>query len=118
MTIDDAPLATLGAPMTDSLRLDLCGTADVAPGSAIKIETAGLVLAVYNVDGEFFVTDDACTHGPGSLSEGFLEGYVIECNFHQGLFDVRTGDVVQPPCMIPVKTYKASVEDGRIYLDI
>ncbi len=104
--------------MSDTLRLDLCGTADVAPGTAIRVEAGGLVLAVFNVDGEFFVTDDACTHGPGSLSEGFLEGNVIECNFHQGLFDVRTGAVVGPPCIIPVKPYKAPIEDGRIYLDI
>ena len=100
------------------LRLDLCSADDVAPGTALQVEAAGLVLAVFNLEGEFFVTDDACTHGPGQLSEGFIEGDVVECNFHQGLFDVRTGEVVQPPCMIAVKTYKASVEDGRIYLDI
>ena len=99
-------------------RIELCKVEDVPAGEVRRVDAAGLTLAVYNLDGEFYVTDDACTHGPGSLSEGFLDGYVIECNFHQGLFDVRTGEVVQPPCMIPVKTYKASVEDGRIYLDI
>jgi nitrite reductase/ring-hydroxylating ferredoxin subunit len=104
--------------MSDTLRLDLCGTDEVAPGSAIKVEQGGLVLAVYNVDGAFFVTDDACTHGPGSLSEGFLDGYIIECNFHQGLFDVRDGAVVQPPCVVPVKSYKATVADGRVYLEL
>jgi nitrite reductase/ring-hydroxylating ferredoxin subunit len=50
--------------------------------------------AVFNVDGEFFVTDDACTHGPGSLSEGYIEGDIVECNFHNGQFNVRTGEVV------------------------
>jgi nitrite reductase/ring-hydroxylating ferredoxin subunit len=104
--------------MSDTLRLDLCGIDEVAPGAVIRVEAGGLALAVYNADGEFFVTDDACTHGPGQLSEGFLDGYTIECNFHQGLFDIRTGAVVQPPCIVPVKTYKASVEGGRIYIDI
>ena len=98
-------------------KVELCATGDVAEGAALKVETNGLTLAVFNVDGEFYVLDDACTHGPGSLSEGFLEGYVIECNFHQGLFDVRTGDVVQPPCMIPVKTYKTFVENGRVFIE-
>ena len=98
-------------------RIDLCAAADVSPGEALKVETGGLSLAVFNVDGAFFVTDDACTHGPGSLSEGYLDGHVIECDFHNGAFDVRTGEVVAPPCMIPVKTYRAVVEDGRVLIE-
>ena len=95
----------------------LCSAADVAPGSAIKVEEAGLELAVFNVDGTFYVTDDHCTHGPGSLSEGFLDGEIIECNFHQGQFNVRTGEVVLPPCIDPVKTYPASVRDGKVIIE-
>jgi nitrite reductase/ring-hydroxylating ferredoxin subunit len=98
-------------------RIDLCAAAEVAPGGALRVEAAGLVLAVFNVDGAFFVTDDQCTHGPGSLSEGFIDGEVIECNFHNGQFNVRTGEVVSPPCMVPVKTYKATVENGRVVIE-
>lgn len=94
----------------------LCRTQEVAPGAALKVETAGLELAVYNVDGTFYVTDDRCTHGPGSLSEGFLDGEVIECNFHQGCFNVRTGDVVVPPCVVPIRTYPVTVEDDTVYI--
>lgn len=94
----------------------LCRTHEVAPGAALKVETAGLELAVYNVDGTFYVTDDRCTHGPGSLSEGFLDGEVIECNFHQGCFNVRTGDVVVPPCVVPIRTYPVTVEDDTVYI--
>lgn len=101
-----------------STRIRLCHTADIAAGGALKVEQSDLVLAVYNVDGEFFVTDDSCTHGPGSLSEGYLEGDVIECNFHGGQFNVRTGGVVGPPCMVPVKTYEVTVEDGNVFIEI
>jgi nitrite reductase/ring-hydroxylating ferredoxin subunit len=69
-------------------------TAEVAPGNALKVDKAGLVLAVFNQNGELFVTDDACTHAPGSLSEGFIEGEVVECNFHNGQFNIKTGEVV------------------------
>ena len=98
-------------------RIDLCSTADVTPGNAIKVEAADLTLAVYNVDGEFFVTDDACTHGPGSLSEGYIDGDVVECNFHNGQFNIKTGEVVAPPCMIPVKTYRVVVDGERVMID-
>ena len=87
-------------------------------GTALKVETAGLSLAVFNLDGEFFVTDDNCTHGPGSLSEGFIDGEVIECNFHNGQFNIKTGEVVGPPCMVPIRTYKTLVQDGRVVIEI
>jgi nitrite reductase/ring-hydroxylating ferredoxin subunit len=101
-----------------STRVELCRVSDVEAGSARKVESGELVLAVYNVDGEIFVTDDACTHGPGSLSEGILEDDIIECNFHGGQFNVRTGAVELPPCMEPVKTYKVTVEDGVVFIDV
>ena len=90
---------------------------DVSPGNALKVERDDLTLAVFNVEGAFYVTDDHCTHGPGSLSEGYLEGDVIECNFHNGQFNVRTGEVVSPPCMVPIKTYKTLVENGRVSIE-
>jgi nitrite reductase/ring-hydroxylating ferredoxin subunit len=99
-------------------RVELCRADDIGVGESLKVETAGLTLAVFNVSGSFYVTDDHCTHGPGSLSEGFLDGDVIECNFHQGAFNVRTGQVVQPPCMVPVRTYKAVVDDGMVCIEL
>ena len=99
-------------------RLRLCATADVPAGTVRKIETAGLTLAVYHVNRAFYVTDDACTHGPGSLSEGALDGDEIECNFHQGRFNVRTGEVAAPPCMIAVRAYHTVAEDGAVWIDV
>ena len=100
-----------------SERIDLCAAAEIEPGNALKVETGDLVLAVFNVDGEYYVTDDLCTHGPGSLSEGFIDGDVVECNFHNGQFDIKTGEIVSPPCMIPVKTYPASVDGGTVFIE-
>ncbi len=100
-----------------SKRVELCSTGDVAPGTARKVETEGLTLAVFNVGGKFYVTDDLCTHGPGSLSEGYIEDDVVECNFHNGQFNIRTGEVVAPPCMVPIKTYPVLVLDGKVTIE-
>ncbi|HEY1361202.1 MAG TPA: non-heme iron oxygenase ferredoxin subunit [Xanthobacteraceae bacterium] len=104
--------------MSDPARIDLCGAAEVPPGTALKVEAGELSLAVFNIGGEFHVTDDACTHGPGSLSEGYVEGDVVECNFHGGQFNIRTGEVVSPPCMVPIRTYKTLVENGRVLIEL
>jgi len=99
-------------------RIKLCSADEVAVGAAVKVETGDLIVAVFNIDGQFYVTDDACTHGPGSLSEGYIEDDVVECNFHNGQFNIRTGEVVSPPCMVPVKTYPTVVEDGAVYIEV
>ena len=93
-----------------------CHVNDVEPGRVLKFEHGDRALAIYNVDGQFFATDDACTHGPGLLSEGELYGDVIECNFHGGQFNVRTGAVAGPPCMEPVKTYAVTIEDKQVFV--
>jgi nitrite reductase/ring-hydroxylating ferredoxin subunit len=103
---------------SNRMQIELCGTDEVAVGTAIKVERQGLELAVFNIEGEFYVTDDHCTHGPGSLSEGFIEGDIVECNFHQGQFNIRTGEVVLPPCFVPVKTYPVVISDGKIIIEV
>jgi nitrite reductase/ring-hydroxylating ferredoxin subunit len=97
-------------------RVELCSTADVAVGTALKVEIEGLAIAVFNLDGEFYVIDDQCTHGPGSLSEGYIDGDIVECDFHNGAFNIKTGEVAAPPCMIPVRTYRTTVSEGKVYI--
>jgi len=97
--------------------LVLCEKSEIAEGDILKVETGGLELAVYHVDGDYFVTDDACTHGPGSLSEGELDGHVIECDFHNGAFDIRDGKVVAPPCMIDLRTYRVAPHSTQVQIE-
>jgi len=97
--------------------LALCSTSEVPEGGALKVEAHGLVLAVFNLGGRFFVTDDACTHGPGSLSEGEVDGEIVECNFHNGAFHIPTGRVEAPPCMVPLRTYAVQLIDGKVCIE-
>jgi nitrite reductase/ring-hydroxylating ferredoxin subunit len=43
---------------------------------------------------------------------------VVECNFHNGQFNIRTGEVVLPPCMVPIKTYPVEVQDGKVTIEV
>jgi biphenyl 2,3-dioxygenase ferredoxin subunit len=100
-------------------RVALCRREEVQAGQAIRIEKGSLTLAVFNLDGEFFVTDDLCTHGPGSLSEGCIEGDIVECDFHSGAFNIRTGEVAAAPCMVPIKTYRTVIDaDGLVSIKV
>ena len=98
--------------------LELCDKSSIEEGSILKVETGDLELAVYHAEGAFYVTDDLCTHGPGSLSGGYLDGHVIECDFHNGQFDIRNGEVVAPPCIIELTTYKIVDHDTKVVIEV
>ena len=94
--------------------------AEDLPEGEIRAETLpnGDKVAVYNVDGTFYATQDQCSHGEASLAEeGTLCGKVVECSWHFGTFDVTTGEPGLTPCEIPLKTYRTSVEDGKVCVE-
>jgi nitrite reductase/ring-hydroxylating ferredoxin subunit len=97
--------------------ISLCPAADVAPGCAVRAEHGGCTYAVFNVEGKHYVTQDECTHGPGSLSEGYVLDDEVECPFHQGRFHIPSGKATCAPAHEPLKTWKAEIVDGNICID-
>ena len=99
-------------------RIALMEAMAVAPGEVKRCLAPGFApFAVYNIDGDYFVTEDTCSHGMASLSEGMLDGDIIECPWHGGAFHVRTGAAAERPCVAPIKTFPAIVEDGMIWTE-
>ena len=103
--------------MAESL-VRVCAQAEVAPDSAKAFEVGERRLAVFNIGGTFYVTDDECTHAAASLAEGMLEGDVIECCLHFGAFHVPTGEVRAPPAAVALRTYKVELNGGDVFVDL
>ena len=59
---------------------------------------------------------DACGHRQTPLSNGTLEGYIIECPLHFAQFDVRTGKLLSGPAGADVPTYPVLVEGDTVYV--
>lgn len=92
---------------------------ELAAGEVIGVETGGRSIAIYDCDGELFATDNICTHAYACLSDGWLDGTTIECPLHAARFDVRTGEVLDPPATEDLKTYpiRQTGDDIEIKLD-
>lgn len=96
----------------------ICQASDVAEGKPVAANAPGLPqLAVYQIGDEYFVTDNLCTHGNAMLSDGYQEGGIIECPFHGGSFDIRTGAPTAFPCQKAITTYRVEVHDGQISIE-
>jgi naphthalene 1,2-dioxygenase system ferredoxin subunit len=96
--------------------IDAAAADEVPEDDVIGIVVAGREIALYNAEGEFFATDNICTHGQARLCEGFLEGHEIECPLHQGRFDVRTGQPTCAPVTEAIRSYPIRIEGGRVFL--
>jgi len=103
-------------PANNGLR-PLCAAASVTAAAPRLAELDGTAYAVFKLDGVYYVLEDACTHGPGQLSEGAVIGEEVECPFHQGRFNIKTGQAVLPPCTEAVRAWKAVVMDGSVCID-
>jgi glycine betaine catabolism B len=92
----------------------VAATKDIQPSQMKEVEVAGEKVCVINVEGKFYAIDNVCTHEGGPLAEGTLEGYEVECPWHGSRFDVRTGEVINPPAETPQPLYEVKVEDNNI----
>lgn len=106
------------AGTADSM-IRLCPASDV-PLNGCRRHSRGRrgAIALYNLDGQFYATDDRCSHGDAFLSQGDVIDGVIYCPLHAGGFDIMTGEPVHPPCEEPVKTYRVQERDGDLYLEV
>ena len=94
--------------MTDYITL---GTvADVPLGTVRRFDVDGLAIAVAHTEEGFFALEDRCSHADVALSEGELEGCLLECWLHGSAFDVRTGEPQSLPAITAVRTYSVTTD--------
>jgi 3-phenylpropionate/trans-cinnamate dioxygenase ferredoxin component len=97
--------------------LPVCRLEDLPPGEAVRLDTDPAI-AVFNADGELYAIDDTCTHQDASLSDGWVEGCLVECPLHASSFDLRTGRPTCLPARRPVRTHPVTVEDGLVHVHL
>jgi nitrite reductase/ring-hydroxylating ferredoxin subunit len=96
----------------------VCAQADIASETVRAFDVDDKRLAVFNIGGKFYVTDDECTHASASLADGILDGTTIECAVHLGAFDIPTGAVTAPPCAVALRTYKVVLQGDDVFVDL
>ena len=72
----------------------------------------GSELALYNIDGEYYATDNSCPHRGAALSDGTVIGHIVECSLHGWQFDVRTGECLT--VTEKIKTFEVRDVEGMI----
>ncbi|PJC50490.1 MAG: (2Fe-2S)-binding protein [Nitrosopumilales archaeon CG_4_9_14_0_2_um_filter_34_16] len=94
-------------------------TADITPGKMIKVSIDGRDILVANINGEYFATDDSCTHSGSSLSEGKLNESTITCGWHAAEFDCKSGKLLKFPAKIrDLTSYNVVIESDNVFVEM
>ncbi|KDC73604.1 naphthalene 1,2-dioxygenase system ferredoxin subunit [Bordetella bronchiseptica MBORD635] len=94
-------------------------TTDQLEDDEVMPVTAGEAkLALYRSEGEYFASDNVCTHAYALLSDGYLEDGCIECPLHQARFDIKTGKTMCAPATADIRIYPLKIENDDIYVDL
>ncbi len=91
---------------------------DIPVGGVKKVTLEDVDIAIFNISGELYAIGDTCTHEQASLSEGDVDGDNISCARHGATFNIKTGEVVALPAVMPVPIYRVKVEGKDILLEI
>jgi ferredoxin-NADP reductase/nitrite reductase/ring-hydroxylating ferredoxin subunit len=102
--------------MQDDSYIKIANKKDLNEGGLLKVEHDGKQIVLSMINGKIYAMDSVCSHEGGPLEEGTLDGYEIECPWHGSRFDVRTGEVTNPPADTPQSIYEVKMEANDILI--
>ena len=92
---------------------------DVPEGQVRKAKIGKKDFAIIRSQGAFYCIEGTCTHEGGPLGEGVLKDGWLECPWHEGHFDYKTGETdPETDWVTPVKAFKTKVEGGYVWIDV
>jgi naphthalene 1,2-dioxygenase ferredoxin component len=95
---------------------EVAAEADLFEGAGIAVTVAGHEISLFKVEDGVYAIDNLCTHGSAKLCDGFVDGHLVECPFHQAQFDIRDGSVSCGPATEPVRSWPLRIENGKVLL--
>ncbi|HJQ35279.1 MAG TPA: Rieske 2Fe-2S domain-containing protein [Pyrinomonadaceae bacterium] len=88
--------------------------AELQEGEMKCADAKGVPVLLVRTGGEVCALAHTCSHLGGPLSEGKLEGDVVQCPWHGSRFNVRDGSVVDGPATFPQPRFETRVREGQI----
>ena len=95
------------------------GTVDEVPEGEMKGWVVnGVKVGIAQVEGEFFAFHDCCTHQQYTLTDSFLMGHRLTCDWHGASFDLRTGEVKALPATRDLPMFAVEVRGDELWVAV
>lgn len=83
-------------------------------GKPVRAEHNGTPILLVRRGAHIYALAETCSHLGGPLSEGTLDGDIIQCPWHGSRFSIRDGHVVDGPAVHPQPCLDARVRKGEV----
>ena len=100
--------------MAENGFVKVAGLGELSPGKMKSVEVGNDQVLLANVSGTIYACDNLCTHALAPLADGDLDGEQVECPLHGSVFNVTTGEVIDPPAMESLKVFQVRIEGQDI----
>jgi len=91
---------------------------DLAEGAVSTADLNGFHILLARIGGEVYAVSGTCTHEEADLGMGILLEERIICPLHLSQFDLRTGEVMNPPATVPLRRFNVKIKDEAIFVEI
>jgi 3-phenylpropionate/trans-cinnamate dioxygenase ferredoxin component len=90
----------------------------IPAGGMIGVEVAGTKVLLSNISGEIYAVSGVCTHEEFDLAEGIVIEGAVTCPLHLSQFDLRTGQVYNPPATEPLKVFNVKIDGDTVFVEV
>jgi nitrite reductase/ring-hydroxylating ferredoxin subunit len=90
---------------------------DLVPGQMKTVQIGKTkVLLIRTLGGDFCALGATCPHAGAELKNGLLCEERIVCPWHKSVFNVRTGEVLEPPALDDLPQYSVETRGSDLVL--
>lgn len=107
---------TFCGPTAPESWFDIAAVAELEATNRLVCDVKGVHVVVVRVEEGIFGFEDRCTHEDVPLVDADIEGQEIICPFHRARFCLRTGRVLWPPAIEPLRVFTIHEANERLFL--
>ncbi|PLK26285.1 non-heme iron oxygenase ferredoxin subunit [Novosphingobium sp. TH158] len=104
--------------MSEPAYIPAASVADLPPGAKKAVTLNGQEVLLCHNGERVFAVSNICSHAEERLECGRMRGGWIACPIHGARFDLETGEAMNPPATLPIKTYPVRIAGDTIEIAI
>ena len=91
---------------------------ELEEGTMLALDVKGVHFLLARIGGEVSALSGTCTHEDADLGLGFIIEDRVVCPLHLSQFDLRTGQVLNPPATAPLRSFNLKIEGETIFVEV
>lgn len=100
--------------MSDKSFVAVAKVEDLPAGTKKVVVANGVELVLCNTRDKLFAVENLCSHAHEKLDCGKMKNGWLSCPVHGARFDLESGEPMNPPATMAIKTYEVRVTGDTI----